>query len=75
MLRNSSAPAPVTTRLGSPSQTHGGFGYAKEYHVERLYREVAVTRLAPITEAIDSELYRGEGPQPSQELLSQNEKE
>ncbi len=30
--------------------THGGFGYAKEYHVERLYREVAVTRLAPITE-------------------------
>lgn len=30
--------------------THGGFGYAREYHVERLYREVAVTRLAPITE-------------------------
>lgn len=32
--------------------THGGFGYAKEYHVERLYREVAVTRLAPITEQL-----------------------
>ncbi len=32
--------------------THGGFGYAKEYHVERLYREVAVTRIAPITEQL-----------------------
>ncbi|MEJ7926195.1 acyl-CoA dehydrogenase family protein [Sphingobium sp. AN641] len=32
--------------------THGGFGYAKEYHVERLYREVAFTRLAPITEQL-----------------------
>jgi len=32
--------------------TMGGFGYAKEYHVERLYREVAVTRLAPITEQL-----------------------
>ena len=32
--------------------THGGFGYAKEYHVERLYREVAVARLAPITEQL-----------------------
>jgi acyl-CoA dehydrogenase len=30
--------------------THGGMGYAKEYHVERLLREVTVTRLAPITE-------------------------
>ena len=32
--------------------THGGFGYAKEYHVERLYREVSLTRLAPITEQL-----------------------
>src|SRR5207302_9710888 len=32
--------------------THGGFGYAKEYHVERLLREVIVTRLAPITEQL-----------------------
>ena len=32
--------------------THGGYGYAKEYHVERLYREVAITRLAPITEQL-----------------------
>ena len=32
--------------------THGGFGYAKEYHVERLFREVTVTRIAPITEQL-----------------------
>ncbi len=32
--------------------THGGMGYAKEYHVERLYREVALTRLAPISEQL-----------------------
>lgn len=30
--------------------THGGLGYAKEYHVERLYREVMLTRIAPISE-------------------------
>ena len=32
--------------------THGGFGYAKEYHVERLLREVMLTRIAPITEQL-----------------------
>lgn len=32
--------------------THGGMGYAKEYHVERLLREVLVTRLAPISEQL-----------------------
>ena len=32
--------------------THGGFGYAKEYHVERLLREVTVTRIAPVTEEL-----------------------
>jgi acyl-CoA dehydrogenase len=30
--------------------THGGFGYAKEYHVERLLREVMITRIAPVSE-------------------------
>ena len=28
--------------------THGGFGYAKEYHVERLMREIMIPVLAPI---------------------------
>jgi acyl-CoA dehydrogenase len=29
--------------------THGGFGYAKEYHVERLLREIMILRIAPIS--------------------------
>jgi acyl-CoA dehydrogenase len=29
--------------------THGGFGYAKEYHVERYLREVMIPWLAPIS--------------------------
>ncbi len=32
--------------------THGGFGYAREYHVERLLREVTVTRIAPVSEQL-----------------------
>lgn len=32
--------------------THGGLGYAKEYHVERLLREVFVYRIAPVTEQL-----------------------
>jgi len=31
-------------------QTHGGFGYAREYHVERLWRESRLFRLAPISQ-------------------------
>ena len=30
--------------------THGGMGYAKEYQVERLFREAILTRIAPVTE-------------------------
>ncbi|MCW5751493.1 MAG: acyl-CoA/acyl-ACP dehydrogenase [Alphaproteobacteria bacterium] len=29
--------------------THGGFGYAKEYHVERFLREVLIARIAPVS--------------------------
>ena len=29
--------------------THGGYGYAKEYHVERFLREVLLTRIAPVS--------------------------
>lgn len=29
--------------------SHGGFGYAKEYHVERYLREVFIPRIAPIS--------------------------
>ena len=30
--------------------THGGMGFAKEYHVERFYRESVLGRIAPVTE-------------------------
>ena len=29
-------------------QTHGGFGYASEYHVERYWREARLMRIAPV---------------------------
>jgi len=29
--------------------THGGMGYAKEFHVERYLREALITRIAPVT--------------------------
>ena len=29
--------------------THGGMGYAKEYHVERLFRESVISRIAPVS--------------------------
>lgn len=31
-------------------QTHGGMGYAKEYHVERYFRESRILRLAPVSQ-------------------------
>ena len=32
--------------------THGGMGYAREYQVERLFRESVVTRIAPVSEQL-----------------------
>ena len=29
--------------------THGGMGYAKEYHVERYFREAMIARIAPVS--------------------------
>ena len=31
-------------------QTHGGYGYASEYHVERYFRETRVWKIAPISQ-------------------------
>jgi acyl-CoA dehydrogenase len=30
-------------------RTHGGFGYAKEFHVERYYREAILSMIAPVS--------------------------
>ncbi|MGI9492315.1 MAG: acyl-CoA dehydrogenase family protein [Geminicoccaceae bacterium] len=32
--------------------THGGMGYAREYHVERLFRDVWINRLAPVSQQL-----------------------
>jgi acyl-CoA dehydrogenase len=32
--------------------THGGLGYSREFQVERLFREIVVTRIAPVTEQL-----------------------
>jgi len=32
--------------------THGGFGYAKEYHVERYMREAMIPRIAPVSQQL-----------------------
>ncbi len=32
--------------------THGGYGYAKDFHVERFLREVMIARIAPISEQL-----------------------
>jgi acyl-CoA dehydrogenase len=32
--------------------THGGMGYAREYQVERLFRESILTRIAPVSEQL-----------------------
>lgn len=31
-------------------QTHGGMGYAKEYYIERLWREVRLYKIAPVSQ-------------------------
>ena len=31
---------------------HGGMGYAKEFHVERLMREVMINRIAPVSQQL-----------------------
>jgi len=33
-------------------RTHGGFGYAREFHVERYFREARLMRLAPISQEL-----------------------
>jgi acyl-CoA dehydrogenase len=31
-------------------QVHGGYGYAREYHIERLWRDARLFRIAPVTQ-------------------------
>ena len=36
-------------KAATQAVTHGGMGYAKEYHVELLLREALIPRLAPVS--------------------------
>ena len=43
--------AEAKTKLDAAElMTHGGFGYAREYHVERYWREARLMKLAPISQ-------------------------
>jgi acyl-CoA dehydrogenase len=33
-------------------QTHGGFGYAEEYHVARYWRKARLLRIAPLPQEL-----------------------
>ena len=38
------------TAADTAVQTHGGYGYAREYHVERYFREARLMRIAPVSQ-------------------------
>jgi acyl-CoA dehydrogenase len=38
------------TACDAALQVHGGFGYAKEFHIERLWREARLFKIAPISQ-------------------------
>ena len=52
--------------------THGGFGYAKEYHVERYLREVAGRAHRAGQAADDPVLHRGERARPAEVVLTRS---
>ena len=51
--------------------THGGFGYAKEYHVERFLREVMIARIAPVSEQLILSLHRRAGAGTAEVVLNE----
>ena len=46
---NISPPRPAVKACETAMLTLGGYGYAKEFHVERYLREAMITRLAPVS--------------------------
>ena len=49
--------------------THGGMGYAKEYHVERYFRESLIPRIAPVSRELILQLPRRTRAGPAEILL------
>ena len=50
-------------------QTHGGLGYATEYHVERYWREARLQRLAPVSQEMTLNYIAQQRAGAAQELL------
>ena len=48
-------------------QTHGGMGYAREYHVERYWREARLMKIAPVSQEMVLQLHRHAGARPAEE--------
>ena len=42
-------PSAANSSAAAGLAPHGGMGYAKEYHVERYFREAMLPRIAPVS--------------------------
>ena len=51
-------------------QTHGGLGYAREYHVERYWREARLMKIAPVSQEMVCNYISSQGPRPAQVVLT-----
>ena len=50
--------------------THGGYGYAKEFHVERYFREIMIPKLAPVSPHLILCFHRREGSRAAEIILT-----
>ena len=66
---SSSAPRPASRRATGRCQTLGGYAYAKEYHVERLWREVAAAPHRAVLPGDGAQLHLHRGPRPAEVVL------
>ena len=53
-------------------RTHGGMGYAAEYHVERYFREMVATQLAPVSREMILLLHRRTRARPAEIVLGRS---
>ena len=51
-------------------QTLGGYSYAKEYHVERYWRESRLLKIAPVSQEMVLNFISPKGSRPAEVLLS-----
>ena len=66
---STSPPRPAFFAADRAMQTHGGMGYATEYHVERYWREARLMSIAPVSQEMVLQLHRRARARPAPELL------